>query len=288
MEIDVPPIIAVTVFEKAKAKLAHNHPKITAPRIVNSAILLTGLASCGSGMTRAGTQKRGKNYHYYSCAGCHQKGNTVCKGRHIPEAKLDGIIIDALKTHLLAPERLTSILEALIVRQGHKDTAVHDRRCNLAAELDLKDQKLGLLYKAIEDGVVELDDQLKARIATLKVEQEIIRQTLARMAQQARVQTALTPERVEAFSRLIQDKIVTGDANARKAYLRSVISEIRVDDHKIQIIGEKSTLAAAIAGQQNQSGKVSGFVRKWRTRQSKDETFWRWSIFVLNCYKTID
>ena len=273
VEIDVPPIIPLAVFEKTKAKLTLNHPMVTAPRIVNSAILLTGLAtcaSCGSGMTRTGTQRRGKAYHYYTCAGCHQKGITVCKGRHIPESKLDHIVIDAVKAQLLKPERLTSILEALIERQGHKNAAIQERRASLIADLAQKDEKLGRLYKAIEEGIIALDEQLKTRITALKTERELIVASLARMAEQAMARTALTPARVEAFSALMNDKIERGDIIARKAYLRAVISEIRVDDYKIQIIGDKSTLAAAIAGQQTQPGKVSGFVRKWRTRQDSN------------------
>ena len=221
-------------------------------------------------MTRTGTRKRGKAYHYYTCAGCHQKGITVCKGRHIPESKLDHIVIDAVKAQLLKPERLSSILEALIERQGHKDAAVQERRASLEVDLTQKDEKLGRLYSAIEQGIITLDDQLKIRIATIKGEREIITASLARMAEQAIARTALTPARVEAFSALINEKIENGDIIARKAYLRAVISEIRVDDHKVQIIGDKSTLAAAIAGQQTEAGKVSGFVRKWRARKDSN------------------
>ena len=273
VEIDVPPIIPLAVFEKAKAKLTLNHRLVTAPRIVNSAILLTGLAtcaSCGSGMTRTGTQKRGKAYHYYTCAGCHQKGATVCKGRHVPEARLDGLVIDAVKAQLFKPERLTSILETLIERQGAKETAVQERRAGLEADLAHKDERLGRLYKAIEEGIIALDEQLKTRIAVLKTERELIIANLARMAEQAIARTALTPARVEAFSALMNEKIERGDIMARKAYLRAVISEIRVDDHKIQIIGDKSTLAAAIAGQLTQPGEVSGFVRTWRARKDSN------------------
>ena len=77
-------------------------------------------------------------------------------------------------------------------------------------------------------------------------------------------------EHIEAFAKLLQEKLATADIQARKAYLRAVIQEIRVDDHKIQIIGDKASLAAVIAGQQTAGGKVSGFVRKWRTRQDSN------------------
>ncbi|MFN4144099.1 hypothetical protein [Aestuariivirga sp.] len=49
-----------------------------------------------------------------------------------------------------------------------------------------------------------------------------------------------------------------------------MISELRVDDDKVQIIGNKASLAAVVAGQQGADGKVSGLVRKWRARQDSN------------------
>ena len=48
----------------------------------------------------------------------------------------------------------------------------------------------------------------------------------------------------------MREKLDTGDTQARKAFLQSVISEIEVDDDKVKIIGDKATLAAVIAGHQ--------------------------------------
>ena len=46
----------------------------------------------------------------------------------------------------------------------------------------------------------------------------------------------------------MRNKIDHGDIQAKKADLRAVISEIRVDNNKINIIGDKATRAAVIAG----------------------------------------
>ena len=81
---------------------------------------------------------------------------------------------------------------------------------------------------------------------------------------------AITPDRVTAFTNLMRDEINNGDIQAKKAYLRAVISEVRVDDDKISIIGDKTVLAAVIADQNTSSGNVSGFVRKWRTRHDSN------------------
>jgi site-specific DNA recombinase len=68
----------------------------------------------------------------------------------------------------------------------------------------------------------------------------------------------------------MDEKIATGDVQARKAYLRTVIDRIEVDDHAVRIIGDKASRAAVIAGQANGAKNVRGFVRKWRTRHDSN------------------
>src|SRR5262249_28049772 len=80
----------------------------------------------------------------------------------------------------------------------------------------------------------------------------------------------ITPDRLAVFSHLMREKLDTGDTPARKAYLRSIISQIEVDDDKIRIVGDKATLAAVIAGGQTGETRVRGFVRKWRTRRDSN------------------
>ena len=273
VEIDVPPIVPIETFDMVQAKLARNNPKVTAPRIVNGPTLLTGLAvcaSCGSGMTRTGTARGHRSYSYYTCAGCHQKGKSVCKGRHIPMGKLDTLILEGVNAQLFEPDRMATILGALMDRQTTKDTAVEERRCVLKSEIKAKDEKLNRLYRAIEDGIVETDDQLRDRIKTLKNERDMAQASLDRIAEQSRDRSTLTPERIQAFTKLMHDKLENGDVQARKAYLRAVISEIRVDDDKVSIIGDKATLSAVIAGQNGTNANVSGFVRKWRARNDSN------------------
>jgi len=50
-----------------------------------------------------------------------------------------------------------------------------------------------------------------------------------------------------------------------QGYIRSIIDSVEVDDRAIRIIGSRDILQAAVAGKQTESGKVRGFVRKWRS-----------------------
>ena len=269
VEIDVPTIVPMDLFERVQARLARNNPKVTPPRTVNGPNLLAGMAtcaSCGSGLVRTGTARGSRSYTYYSCAGCHQKGKSVCKGRHIPTAKLDQLVLDNVKDKLLTPERLAFILEALLERSAAKDAAVAERRRSLEAQVAQAKDKLARLYRAIEEGVVELDDDLRARITALKDERDIALATLERIDQQAAAGSNVTPDRIEAFADLMRQKLDHGDVQARRGYLQSVISNIEVDDDRIRITGDKAALADVIAGRAADAVNVRGFVRKWRTR----------------------
>ena len=83
-------------------------------------------------------------------------------------AKLDRLIVDNVKEHLFAGDRLARILDALVERQGAKDQALRDRRASLEGEIANRDDRLTRLHRAIEEGIVGLDDDLKQRIQALK------------------------------------------------------------------------------------------------------------------------
>jgi hypothetical protein len=103
-------------------------------------------------MTRTGTRRRGKVYSYYSCGGSHQKGKSVCRGRHVSMARLDELIVDNVKEHLFGGDRLAGILDALVERQGAKDQAVEGRRTALEAEIASSDDRLRRLYRGNRGG----------------------------------------------------------------------------------------------------------------------------------------
>lgn len=270
IEIDVPPLVSSELFDAVQAKLARNNPKVTPPRVVNSPVLLGGLAvcaSCGSAMTRSGTRRHGKNYTYYSCGACQRSGKSICKGRHVPMEKLDSLVLDGICDKVLVPERVERILSALMERNAQRDATVVERRRVLQVELDQLKEKLARLYRAIEDGIVEPDHEVKERIAALKARRQIVETSIDRIVEHSLDQSAITPEKIGKFSTLLRHKLSVGDVQARKDYLRTVIDRIEVDDTEIRIMGRKMALAAAVA---NPDGQVRGFVRKWRTRQDSN------------------
>jgi site-specific DNA recombinase len=130
----------------------------------------------------------------------------------------------------------------------------------LQKELTDTEDRLKRLYRSIEDGLVELDDILRERATALKSQRERAKAALDRARALCGTATAINAERIAAFARLMTDRLGTGETNARRGYIRSIIDVVEVDDEAIRIIGSQDILQAAIAGKQTENGNVRGFV----------------------------
>ncbi len=272
--VDVPPIIAKDEFDAVQASLKARDPRVAAPRIVTGPILLTGLtvcASCNGAMTlRTGTSKSGAVHKYYTCSTCARQGKTACKGRSIPMQKLDDLVTEHLAERLFQPERLIATLASVASRRAEKALEVDRRVAALQTEVTEAEEKLKRLYKMVEDGVTDLDEILKERLGSLKLDRERARTALDRIKSQAAAPTAFDSEAIERFGRAMRENIASGDIPFRKAYIQSVVDRIEVDDGIVRIIGDKSTLEQAIAGKMVAAGGVRRCVPKWRTRRDSN------------------
>lgn len=273
--IAVPVIIPREEFEAVAASLRVRNPRTTAPRIVTGPILLTGVATCAScngAMTlRTGTSSTGKIHKYYTCSTCARQGKTACKGRSIPMGKLDTLVTENLIEKLFQPERLNIILGKLSERRSEKAAEVDRRVADLKAEAQTAEDKLKRLYTMVEEGLTDLDDILKDRIAGLKSDRDRAKEALARIKVRPKL-TAFDPQTIERFGQIMRENIASGPIPFRKAYIRSVVERIEVDDQTIRIVGDRATLEQAIAGGENAGPDVRSFVRKWRARH--DSNVW--------------
>jgi site-specific DNA recombinase len=250
VEIPVPAIIELDTFEQVQRQLHGRSPKRQAPRVTTGPILLTGLAVCATcrgGMTlRTGTSKGGRVYRYYTCSNCATKGKTVCKGRSIPMGKLDALVTDHLLERLFKPERVALILASLSSRRAEQATALDGRIMSLQREMIEADDKLKRLYRLVEDGLTDLDEVLKDRLNTLKADRDRAKAALERAKEHSVYQIQIDPALIERFGRTMREKFSTGSVPFRKAYLRSLIDVVEVDDHQIRIKGNKELLEKAV------------------------------------------
>ncbi|MEA2758596.1 MAG: site-specific recombinase [Methylobacteriaceae bacterium] len=270
--VTVDPIIDASTFEAVQAMLRARNPRVTPPRVVTGPILLTGIASCascGGGMTLR-TGKSGR-YRYYTCATCAQRGKSACKGRSIPMEKLDRLVTERLADKLLTPERIGKLLAALMERQAAKDEDYSTRLTTLRAKLADAEARLGRLYAAIESGLADPGDfTLKERITSVKVERDIAQVALDRALSEMRPAARITEEKIAAFVEIMRTNVLSGDTPFRRAYIRSVIDQVEVDDAEIRIFGRKTVLERLVMGGGAAPAGVPSFVRKWRARRDSN------------------
>jgi site-specific DNA recombinase len=195
---------------------------------------------------RTGTSKTGQVHRYYACSTCARQGKTVCKGRSIRMDKLDALVTGQLADRLLEPQRLGAMLASLASGRAAKASAVDDRIMALERAAREATERLRRLYKAMEDGVAEMDDILKDRITVLKVERDTAQAALERARSGVRPAVDISPIVLERFGTAMREKLTSGEVPLRKAYLGAIVDRVEVDDREVRIVGRKDVLEQAV------------------------------------------
>jgi hypothetical protein len=154
---------------------------------------------------------------------------------------LDQLVVERLAEQLLTPERVAKLLADLMERQASKDQDYALRLTALRGKLTDAEERLKRLYAAIESGIADPSDAtLKDRIAAVKTERDIAQVAFDRAVAEMRPDTKITEERIAAFTEAMRTNGLTGETPFRRAYIRSVIDQVEVDDAEIRIIGRKT------------------------------------------------
>jgi len=228
-------------------------------------------ATCRGGMTlRTGTSKGGRVYRYYTCSNCATKGKTACKGRSIPMQKLDTLVTEHLLERLFKPERVAAILASLSSRRAEQAAALNVRITALQREVIDSEHKLNRLYRLVEDGLTDVDEVLKDRLNTLNADRDRAKAALERAKEHSAPQLQIDPALIERFGRTMRENFSTGSIPFRKAYLRSLIDVVEIDDHQVRIKGSKELLEKAVLASQNGQGGCSQPSTRWRARRDSN------------------
>jgi site-specific DNA recombinase len=219
---------------------------------------------------RTGTSSTGTVHRYYTCSTCARKGRSACMGRSIRMDKLDGLVTEHLVERLLHPERLAAMLSSLKARRSAKAESENKRIMALQREMTEADERLKRLYRLVEDGVTDLDDVLKDRLNCLKTDRDRARAALEATKTRQSANIRIDPALIESFGRSMRANLTTGSTPFRKAYLRSLIDVIEVDNAQIRIKGSKDVLERAVPASRTRVEPSSQMSTKWRARRDSN------------------
>jgi site-specific DNA recombinase len=272
--VPVPRIVEDEVFHAVQAQLDVRHPKLTPPRIVNSEILLTGIArcaTCGAPMrTRTG---KGGRYWYYACSRKADAGASACGGVATPMQELDDIVTDAICERILEPKRLQAMVGSLIARNArHHDLEREQLRGLFAKQRDLL-QQVSNLVDVMEQGGLDAMRPVQDRLAKRQEELDQLNGliTFKRRAMENPI-ADVSPQKVAAFSAALRARLLDqGNPTLRRAYLRLLLDKVVVGRKSIRISGPKAALAHQVTAEKPlPPSAVPTLMDDWRARRDSN------------------
>lgn len=249
----VPPLIAEADFQEVQNLLRSRSPKITPPRTVGGATLLTAIgfcAACGGGMAlRTGTSSAGRSYRYYACSTKARQGPVGCCGVSVRADRLDELLIEFLVSDLFASGRLETLLAPFLT---HRDAWAERRRKHVsdlrirAAEAELK---LRRLFEAIENGTLTGPDRMfgerVAELSAVRDQAEADADRVEAMVDQATPSLAL--DDVHRMAEDVRSRLRSGPWAMQRPHVRALLQRVEVvSKQEIRVSGSRSALLKAL------------------------------------------
>jgi site-specific DNA recombinase len=274
VKTDIPAIIDAATFERVRAKRESRAPAKIAPRLVSSPTLLTGLLKCGicGGAMTLVTGKGGR-YKYYKCTSRQNQGNHACTSKNLPMAHLDDLVLNNMADKIFTPERLQVMVAELRKRIKFSKDDQQGRINELNRQLKLVEKKQENLLNAIESGTIDLDETTQRRAQQHKAAREALFIELAGVRRDHSLPAVehIKASQVDAFGKVLRQKLLAKDSALAKSYLNILVDEIVVQDKTATVKGSYAALAETM--QQIKMGtldQVPTFIPVWCARDDSN------------------
>jgi hypothetical protein len=111
-------------------------------------------------------------------------------------------------------------------------------------------------------------------VAVVKTERDIAKVAFDRAVAEMQPDAKITAEKIAAFTEVMRTNVLSGETPFRRAYIRSVMDQVEVDDAEIRIFGRRTVLERLVMGGSAAPAGVPSFVRKWRAIQNKTTNYY--------------
>jgi site-specific DNA recombinase len=272
--VQVPAIIDESTFNAVQALLQSRSPKRQPPRVVNGPTFLAGLVRCGyCGAAMIQNAGKGGRYRNYCCSRKLKEGPSGCRGLRTPMEKLDDIVVGEVARHVLAPDRLTAMLDAYVKSATAEADGAKAQLAKLRHDHTAAVAGIARLLELVEKALREAEDPaMRERLVALKLQRDQIAKEIGKLQNRMTSTTpTITPEKVGRIGKLLRDKLYGGPPEFRQADAQLLMEEVRVTEEEIRISGLKSVLAKCAAdGVAEPAPKVLSFVQEWRARRDSN------------------
>ncbi|MBI4594839.1 MAG: recombinase family protein, partial [Candidatus Tectomicrobia bacterium] len=229
-----PAIVDRKTFQQVQGLLEQRSFAWLHPRRASSPYLLSGIAHCGHcGKSLIGSVAKSGEFSYYVCGTLTKKGAGSCSSRYLNTRKLESMVVNKIKEHILTPENLTGLVE-LVNEELNSNSEVYQKELsNIDTEIADVTRRLERLFDSIETGKV-IPDDLGPRIRELRGRQEKLQ------ARKGEVQTFMLEKKTEVPSTEevveyvadLRNILEDGSFAERKAFIRSFVKEVKITGDK--------------------------------------------------------
>jgi site-specific DNA recombinase len=268
-----PAIVDAALFQQVRAKRESSSPDKVPASLLTSPTLLTGILKCGccgAGMTLS-TGKGGR-YRYYKCTSRRNYGNYTCKSVSLPMDKTDRLVLEQLADKVFTAERLRVIIDELRTRFSAQKDGKQQEIAMLLSQLKQLEERESRIYEAIEEGGLRMNETLKDRLDRLQLSRDAIQVDLVKLRQQRVVPLEqVKPAQIDAFGKVLRDKLLAPDSALAKGYVRLLVDNITVREREATMTGSYAAIAHAMEGMgKNRLETVPTDIPVWRARRESN------------------
>jgi DNA invertase Pin-like site-specific DNA recombinase len=231
-----PALVDGTTFAQVQLRLAARAPQVIHPREVDSPYLLSSIMRCGvCGAAMVG-QGSGCRYHYYMCGNARRKGREVCPSPILPKDRVEGFIIDRIKSYILTEENLEELVRLTNEELCQSCSENRERLEFIQTQIEEMDSRLNKLYDAVETGEFK-GGELAPRIKALSQKKEELLQAKAGAEEILRYKSVdmADPQVVQEYADDLRGLLAKSSITEQRSFLKSFIERIEVDESEAKV-----------------------------------------------------
>ena len=184
----------------------------------------------------SGTEPSQGRFHYYVCGTTYSKGKEICPSQHLPKDRVEKFVTEKIKDHLLTDENLTDLVKLCNEELDGSINNFKERIDVIDSEIEQWQGRLERLYDFVETRAID-PARMGNRIAGVQDKIEELRRAKLEIEQalHTRRLEPIEPRIVLDYVKDLKEFLDESNIFERRAFLRSFIESIDVDDHQITL-----------------------------------------------------
>ncbi len=217
------------IQEELSKRVKHSRGKM------KSNLYFVGILKCGKcGSAMVTETAKGNSYHYYICS--KRRKHNGCNQKRLTAKKVDDYLLDVVLNKILNDNVLNQIKKAIEEEINTHIKQIKQEKESIKKAIQTIDMKLNNILKAIENGLIDFDDdEIIQRRKNLKEERKNLESKLKILEHQSNQNWVEIDINLTDFKNLIIDYYKTGNAKQIRKQLEKLINYIEYDNDEFKI-----------------------------------------------------